>query len=47
MSRLVGFADVKYLEISASVSAVLVDFRRFLLSEGLLAESSKECLGFS
>lgn len=47
MSRLVGFADVKYLEISASVSAALVEIRRFFWFDGLLDLSSSESLGFS
>lgn len=47
MLWLVGFADMKYLENSASASAALVDFRRFFLSEGLVDEPLNESLGFS
>lgn len=38
---------MKYLEISASVSAALVDFRLLVLSKGILDKSSEESLGFS
>ena len=47
MSKLSGFADMKYLEISASASAALVNFRLFVLSKGILDESWDESLGFS
>lgn len=38
---------MKYLEISASLSAALVDFRLFVLSNGILDEFSGEFLGLS
>ena len=47
MSGVVGFAELKYLETSASVPTALFDFRSFFFSEGLKDESLNEFLGFS